>query len=615
MPSDAKKKRAASKKAKAQAKITGKPEDNSLPKEQIASSSNVVTNGEVDETDATLIQLKEEIEQSNLACTGVLESHPLARDVHVINFTLLFHGHQLLEETKLELNYGRRYGLVGPNGCGKSTLLKAIAARDIPIPEHIDIYFLDRECAASDKTALEVVKSVDAEKVRLEREADKLAEQEMTEDVEQQLTDIYERLDLLDSGTSESRAAQILHGLGFTTEMQNKQTKNFSGGWRMRIALARALFVQPTCLLLDEPTNHLDLEACVWLEEYLSKFERILLIISHSQDFLNGVCTNIIHMHLKKLKYYGGNYDVYVATRKQLEEEQMKRYKWEQNELQQMKEFIAKFGHGSAKLARQAQSREKLMKKMIDAGLTEKVVLDRTVTINFDNVGTLPPPVLQFSDVTFGYSPQKVLYRHVDLGVDLESRVALVGPNGAGKSTLLKLMTGDLEPLDGQVKRHNHLKICMYHQHLTELLDTSLNALEYMMKEFPDVPLEKMRSQVGRFGISGRNQSLPIGQLSDGYKSRVVFSWLAYQKPHMLLLDEPTNHLDIESIDSLAEGINNWDGGLVLVSHDFRLISQVASEIWEVNKGTVTVWKNDIISYKNHLRKQHAALAARTDLK
>eukprot|EP01024_Parvocaulis_polyphysoides_P035583 TRINITY_DN31553_c0_g2_i2.p1 TRINITY_DN31553_c0_g2~~TRINITY_DN31553_c0_g2_i2.p1 ORF type:complete len:619 (+),score=100.88 TRINITY_DN31553_c0_g2_i2:59-1915(+) len=617
MPSDAKKKRAASKKAKAQAKLSSKTEDVANPSQQDEGSSSsavAATNGVSAEVDAGLLQMKEDIQQSNLACTGVLESHPLARDIHVINFTLLFHGHQLLEETKLELNHGRRYGLLGPNGCGKSTLLKAIAARDIPIPEHIDIYFLDRECAASDKTALEVVKSVDAEKIRLEKEADALAEAEMTDEVEQQLTDIYERLDLLDSGTSEARAASILHGLGFTKTMQNKQTKDFSGGWRMRIALARALFVQPTCLLLDEPTNHLDLEACVWLEEYLSKFNRILLIISHSQDFLNGVCTNIINMHQKKLKYYSGNYDTYVETRQQLEEEQMKRYKWEQNELQQMKEFIAKFGHGSAKLARQAQSREKLMKKMIDAGLTEKVVYDRTVTITFDNVGKLPPPVLQFTDVTFGYSPDKVLYRNVDLGVDLDSRVALVGPNGAGKSTLLKLMVGTLEPLDGQVKRHNHLKICMYHQHLTELLDPALTPLEYMLKEFPDVPLEKMRSQVGRFGISGRNQTLPIGQLSDGYKSRVVFSWLAYQRPHMLLLDEPTNHLDIESIDSLAEGINKWDGGLVLVSHDFRLIGQVAKEIWEVNRGTVTVWKDDIVSYKNHLRKQHAALQKRSDL-
>eukprot|EP01025_Chloroclados_australasicus_P044783 TRINITY_DN487_c0_g1_i1.p1 TRINITY_DN487_c0_g1~~TRINITY_DN487_c0_g1_i1.p1 ORF type:complete len:629 (-),score=93.69 TRINITY_DN487_c0_g1_i1:431-2317(-) len=627
MPSDAKKKRAASKKAKAQAKLSSKTDERdpkAIEEEEGASSSNAAAlaqqegedsvNGVDTEIEAGLLQMKEEIQQSNLACTGVLESHQLSRDVHVINFTLLFHGHQLLEDTKLELNHGRRYGLLGPNGCGKSTLLKAIAARDIPIPEHIDIYFLDRECAASDKTALEVVKSVDAEKIRLEKEADALADMEMTDEVEQQLTDIYERLDLMESATSEARAASILHGLGFTKEMQNRKTSDFSGGWRMRIALARALFVQPTMLLLDEPTNHLDLEACVWLEDYLMKFNRILLVISHSQDFLNGVCTNIIHMHQKKLKYYSGNYDTYVSTRAQLEEEQMKRYKWEQNEIAQMKEFIAKFGHGSAKLARQAQSREKLMKKMIDAGLTEKVVSDRTVTIKFDDVGKLPPPVLQFSDVTFGYSSDKVLYRNVDLGVDLDSRVALVGPNGAGKSTLLKLMIGTLEPLDGQVKRHNHLKICMYHQHLTELLDPAKTPLEYMMSEFTDVPLEKMRSQVGRFGISGRNQTLPIGQLSDGFKSRVVFSWLAYQRPHMLLLDEPTNHLDIETIDSLAEGINNWDGGLVLVSHDFRLIGQVAKEIWEVNKGTVTVWKDDIIAYKNHLRKTHAALAKREDL-
>jgi ATP-binding cassette, subfamily F, member 2 len=247
----------------------------------------------------------EELALGDRSSTGVLTSHPQSRDVQIESVTLLFHGHELLTDTKIEFNYGRRYGLIGPNGCGKSTLLKALGARELPIPNHIDVFLLDREMEASDMTALEAVMAVDEEKSKLEKEVEELSHQEGPE-AEARLEDIYERLDALDSDTAEARAASILHGLGFNKEMQAKKTRDFSGGWRMRISLARALFVEPTFLILDEPTNHLDLEACVWLEDTLKNFKRILLLVSHSQDFLNGVCTNIIHMHQKQLKYYGG---------------------------------------------------------------------------------------------------------------------------------------------------------------------------------------------------------------------------------------------------------------------------------------------------------------------
>ncbi len=321
------------------------------------------------------------------------------------------------------------------------------------------------------------------------------------------------------------------------------------------------------------------------------------------------------HYSLDREPTTAGDYDTYVRTRAENEENQMKKYKHEQDQIANMKDYIARFGHGSAKLARQAQSKEKVLAKMVREGLTEKVETERVVQFNFENVGKLPPPVLQFTEVTFGYSKDKVLYSNVDLGVDLDSRVAVVGPNGAGKSTLLKLMTGDLDPLDGMVKRHNHLKIGQYHQHLTELLPYDKSPLEYMVSEYgQDVPLERMRAAIGRFGLTGKTQTMPMRKLSDGLKSRVVFAWLAYRRPHMLLLDEPTNHLDMETIDSLAVAINGWDGGLVLVSHDFRLISQVCNEIWTVADGAVTKWDGDILSYKDYLRKRSAALQKRTDL-
>jgi len=423
----------------------------------------------------------------------------------------------------------------------------------------------------------------------------------------ERLNFLYECLDLLEPSTVTTRAAAILHGLGFSKAMQQKKTKDYSGGWRMRIALARALFIKPMMLLLDEPTNHLDLEACVWLEDHLKNYDRILVLISHSQDFLNGVCTNTINLQNKKLKYYGGNYDTYIRTRFEQEENQMKQYAREQDEIKHMKEYIARFGHGSAKLARQAQSKEKTLARMEEKGLTEAVCADRTFTFSFLECGKLPPPVMTFNHVFFSYSGEEKdeIYRDIDFGIDLDSRVALVGPNGAGKSTLVKLMVGENMATKGMVRRHHKLRIAWYHQHLTEQLDLSLSPLEFMMKQFPEEKeQEQMRRIIGRYGITGKNQTCPIQILSDGLKSRVVFAWLAWQQPHLLLLDEPTNHLDIETIDALAYAINNFEGGLVLVSHDFRLINQVAKEIWVCERKRVTKWNGDIVSYKEWLWKR-----------
>ncbi|XP_050214618.1 ABC transporter F family member 1 [Mercurialis annua] len=592
MVSDASKKKAAQKKAAAAAKRGGKSAAAS------SKAAGVDNNGSVDKLSNGIGAMQ----ISDRNCTGVLCSHPLSRDIRIESLSVTFHGHDLIVDSLLELNYGRRYGLLGLNGCGKSTLLTAIGCRELPIPDHMDIYHLTREIEASDMSSLEAVICCDEERLHLEKEAEILAAQD--DGGGEALERIYERLEALDASTAEKRAAEILFGLGFTKQMQEKKTRDFSGGWRMRIALARALFMKPTILLLDEPTNHLDLEACVWLEETLKNFDRILVVVSHSQDFLNGVCTNIIHMQSKKIKIYSGNYDQYVQTRSELEENQMKQYKWEQEQISSMKEYIARFGHGSAKLARQAQSKEKTLAKMERGGLTEKVSRDKVLVFRFVDVGKLPPPVLQFVEVSFGYTPDHILFKNLDFGVDLDSRVALVGPNGAGKSTLLKLMTGELVPADGMVRRHNHLRIAQYHQHLAEKLDLEMPALQYMMKEYQGNEEEKMRAAIGRFGLTGKAQVMPMKNLSDGQRSRVIFAWLAFRQPQMLLLDEPTNHLDIETIDSLAEALNEWDGGMVLVSHDFRLINQVAQEIWVCENQSVTRWEGGIMDFKAHLKRK-----------
>merc|ERR1719175_11118 len=537
------------------------------------------------------------------SCTGVLGIHPMARDIKIDNFSVTFYGANLLMDTKLELSVGNRYGLIGVNGCGKSALLSVLGNREVPIQDHIDIYYVDREVPASEKSALQAVMEADEERIRLEKLAEELVTME-DDDSQEYLLQVYDRLDDLGADTAQARASHLLSGLQFTAAMQNKKCKDFSGGWRMRVSLARALFIRPHLLLLDEPTNHLDLEACVWLEEELKAYPTILVLISHSQDFLNGVCNNIMHFDQKKLKMYGGNYDIFMRTRMELDENQMKQYQWEQDQIAHMKNYIARFGHGSAKLARQAQSKEKTLAKMVAGGLTEKVSRESSISFCFYSCGTIPPPVVMVQNVSFRYDETTpYIYKNLEFGMDLDTRLALVGPNGAGKSTLLKLIYGELVPTEGMVRRHNHLKMARYHQHLHELLEMDLSPLDYMLKMFPDFKdRDEMRKVIGRYGITGKAQTAPIKQLSDGQRCRVVFAWLAWQQPHMLLLDEPTNHLDMETIDALGDAINNFEGGLVLVSHDFRLINQVADKIWICEKETVTEWKKDILAYKSHLK-------------
>jgi len=609
MPSDSKKKRDAKKKEAAKARASGQPPKQNgttaHEKVDIEKEKLIEVNGDcVDELTAMLEKDLELAAQAR-SCTGVSGLPAQSRDIKIENLSVTFHGCEILTDTRLELNYGRRYGLIGFNGCGKSTLFSVIGRREIPIQDHIDIYHLAREIPPLDKSALDAVLDCEKERIKLEKLAEELAGRDDDESQEQ-LIDIYERLDDMGAERARAKAGYILHGLGFDKKMQQKRCKDFSGGWRMRIALARVLYLKPHMLLLDEPTNHLDLEACVWLEQELKKYKRILVIISHSQDFMNGVCTNIIHLDKKRLNYYTGNYDAFVKTRLELLEHQMKRFNWEQAQISHMKDYIARFGHGSAKLARQAQSKEKTLAKMVNAGLTEKVTSDKTVEFYFPACGKIPPPVLMVQKISFRYAKNLPwIYKDLELGIDLDSRIALVGPNGCGKSTFLKLLCGEVMPEDGLVRKHSHLRIARYHQHLHEALDLSLSALEYMMKCFPEVTeKEEMRRIVGRYGLTGRQQVCPMRHLSDGQRCRVVFAWLAFQVPHLLLLDEPTNHLDMETIDALADAVNDFEGGMVLVSHDFRLISQVAKEIWICENSTIRKWDKDIMAYKDHLRKK-----------
>ena len=425
---------------------------------------------------------------------------------------------------------------------------------------------------------------------------------------DERLEAINDRLSELDPTGSEPRARKILSGLGFADHLvpMDRPTKHMSGGWRMRVALAQALFAAPELLLLDEPTNHLDLEACVWLEEHLASYPKCLLLVSHSQDFLNAVCTHTLWLSGRLLRLYGGNYAKFVQTVEEEERLQLKVYEKQQADIDKLSDFVRV--NKANGVASSAKSKKKVLEKL-ETGAVEKPKLrEPSLTFSFPECSRLAPPVLPFDDASFAYPGSEPLYEALNFGVDCDSRIALVGPNGCGKSTLLKLMSGELSPTAGSVKKHQHCSLGLYHQHSTDVLDLDMAPLPFLRKVFPPSVVkhteEWWRGYLATFGFSPEQQQSPMGMLSHGQRSRIVFAMLAMKDHTVLLLDEPTNHLDVDAVDGLAAAIKAFGGGVVLVSHDFRLIDQVADEIWLCEDRGVRRLEGSIHEYKKALAKK-----------
>jgi len=555
-------------------------------------------------------------------------------DINIPSFNISAAGKVLFKDASLNIPAGRRLGFVAANGRGKSTLLKMIAAKELLLPPKIDFLYVEQEVHADSTPAVEAVLMADKKRWSLlEEEKALTAEIDAGNEDPQKifrLQEILEDLNIMGSDAAEAKARRILYGLGFDGDMQTKATKLFSGGWRMRISLARALFIEPTLLMLDEPTNHLDLNAVIWLDDYLQRWKKTLLIVSHDQDFLNSVCEEILHIEDLKIVAYKGNYDTFKQMEKTKLKQQLKDWEKQEKRLRELKRSGQSRTKATETLTK-GSAREpgaRANKKKQDAAIatgTSSVVAkelikrprEYVVKLEFADVPEIARPIIEVHNVHFRYSPKHpVIFDNVDFGIDLDSRICIVGPNGAGKSTLLKLLIGELEPTTGDVRRNPRLRMGVYQQHFVDRLPMGKTAVQHLRDRFQDEDYQSIRNRLGKYGLEGHAHEVTMRDLSGGQKARVVFVELSLQRPHVLLLDEPTNNLDIETIDALIDAINEFNGGIVVVTHDARLIEQCNCTLWVVEKQGVTQWQEGFEDYKSTLlREMEEKMAKEAELR
>ena len=522
------------------------------------------------------------------------------------NISFAIDGKPLFDNASATIPTGHKAGIVGRNGTGKTSLFRlirgewALDSGSIEIPAQFRIGGVDQEAPASDISLLETVLAADTERQALMCEAETATDPTRIADIQLRLVDIG-------AYTAEVRAATILSGLGFDQVAQARPCHEFSGGWRMRVALAAVLFSQPDLLLLDEPTNYLDLEGTVWLENFLAKYARTVLVISHDRELLNKSVTSILHLTDLKLQYYTGTYDQFDAERRLKLEQQQSMKRKQDAQRAHIQSFVDRFRYKASK-ARQAQSRLKQLEKMQPiAALSENAVASFT----FPTPQPLPPPLMTLERGSVGYDGKPVL-RDLDLRLDQDDRIALLGANGEGKSTLSKLLADRLPLIDGSVAKSSKLRVGFFAQHQLDELVPGETPLWHMMRLRPTEVRTKIRARLGAAGIGADIVENPVERLSGGQKARLLMAMAAIDAPHILILDEPTNHLDIESREALAHALNDYQGAVILVSHDPHLVETVADTLWIVRDGRVSLFGGDMDDYKRLLLSQRGGAQAKT---
>ncbi|WDA11379.1 ABC-F family ATP-binding cassette domain-containing protein [Paracoccus marcusii] len=515
--------------------------------------------------------------------------------LHIDDISYSIQGRPLFAGASASVPEGHKVGLVGPNGAGKTTLFKLIRGElgldggAISLPTRARIGGVAQESAATALSVLETVLEADQERTALMAESLTATDAHRIADIQTRLTDI-------DAWSAEARAATILDGLGFDTADQQRPTSDFSGGWRMRVALAGVLFAQPDLLLLDEPTNYLDLEGALWLETYLARYPHTVIIISHDRGLLNRAVGHILHVEDKKLTLYTGGYDSFTRIRAEKRALQAAEAKKQSERRAHLQSFVDRFGAKASK-ARQAQARVKALAKMEPITAPEEAKFFR---FSFPQPEELSPPIVAMEGVNVGYGDRTVLSR-LGLRIDQDDRIALLGRNGQGKSTLSKLLAGRLTPMAGKVVQSNKLRVGYFAQHQVDELSLDDTPLDHIRAVRPNEAQARQRARLAGFGLMEAQVETKVRALSGGQKARLSLLLATIDAPHLLILDEPTNHLDIESREALSEALNDYTGAVVLVSHDMHLLGLVADRLWLVKDGAVAPYEGDLDDYRKFL--------------